>query len=230
MSVRILPLVLEVTPEDPRRHLVPIEQAIIAGWTGRDKDAVERHIRELAALGVKPPSTTPIFYRVTASRLTTDPSIEVLGEKTGGEVEVVLLNTQGRLWVGAGSDHTDREVESYSVSVSKQVCDKPVAPLFWPYDDLVRDWDRLILRSYLVEGGNRTPYQEGSVAAMRHPDELMARFSPGGLPEGSLMFCGTISVAGGVRPASRFEFELEDPQRGRKIAYGYDVISLPDAH
>jgi hypothetical protein len=31
-------------------------------------------------LGVKRPFTTPIFYQVGAARLTTDASIEVLGE------------------------------------------------------------------------------------------------------------------------------------------------------
>lgn len=228
MSVRILPLMLEVIPEEQRRHLVPIEETIIAGWTGRDADAVEKHIRELEALGVKRPATTPIFYRVAAARLTTDTSIDALGSKTSGEVEFALLKTQGRLWVGVGSDHTDREVEAVNVSVSKQVCEKPVAPLFWPYEDVVRNWDRLVLRSFVVERGVRVPYQEGSVAAMRHPDELMTRFAPDGLAEGSLMFGGTLAVHGGVRPASRFEFEIEDPQRGRKIAHGYDIISLPN--
>ena len=43
----------------------------------------------------------------------------------------MLLQHAGRLWVGTGSDHTDREVEKYGVTVSKQMCDKPVAPVFW---------------------------------------------------------------------------------------------------
>jgi hypothetical protein len=40
------------------------------------------------------------------------------------------------------------------------------------------------------------------------------------------MFCGTLPVHGGLRP-QRFEFELEDPVKGRKIQHGYDVVSLP---
>ena len=228
MSVRIVPLTLEVAPEEHRRHLVPIEQAVIAGWTGRDANAVEKHIRELEAIGVKRPATTPIFYRVAAARLTTDPSIDVLGGNTSGEVEFALLKTQGRLWVGVGSDHTDREIEAVNVSISKQACEKPVAPMFWPYEEVVRHWDRLMLRSYVVEAGKRVAYQEGSVTAMRHPDELMARFAPEGLSEGMLMFGGTLAVHGGVRPASHFEFEIEDPERGRRIAHGYDIVSLPN--
>ncbi len=42
---------------------VPISGLVIAGRTGRDEQALEKHIRELEALGVTRPKTTPIFYR-----------------------------------------------------------------------------------------------------------------------------------------------------------------------
>jgi len=224
---RILPLLLQEGAGAPRAANVTITQAVIAGWTGRDAEAVEKHVKELEALGVKRPATTPIFYRVGAARLTTDPSIEVLGETSSGEVEFVLLRTQGALWVGTGSDHTDREVEAYGVSVSKQMCEKPIAPLFWRFEDVASHWDRLMLRSYATISGTLALYQEGPVSAMRHPEDLLARFSKQGLPDGTLMFCGTLAVHGGVRPAQRFEFELEDPVKGRKIQHGYDVVGLP---
>jgi hypothetical protein len=224
---RNLPLLLQEGAEAPRAGNVTIEQAVIAGWTGRDAEAVEKHIKELELLGVKRPATTPIFYRVGAARLTTDASIEVLGEKSSGEVEFVLLQIQGALWVGTGSDHTDREVEAYGISVSKQMCEKPIAPVFWRFDDVVDHWDRLLLRSYATIGGSRVLYQEGPVSAMRHPEDLLARFDRSGLSESTLMFCGTLAVHGGLRPAQRFEFELEDPVKGRKIQHCYDVVSLP---
>jgi hypothetical protein len=170
----------------------------------------------------------PIFYRVAAARLTTASSIEVLGEQSSGEVEFVLLRTAGALWIGTGSDHTDREVEAYGVSVSKQMCEKPIAPSFWRFDDVAAHWDRLILRSHAVIGGARVLYQEGSVAAMRHPEDLIARYAKAGLAEGTLMFCGTLAVHGGIRSAARFEFGLEDPVIGRKIQAGYNVVSLPN--
>src|SRR5258706_1387874 len=224
---RILPLLLQDGVGTPRAATVAIKQAVIAGWTGRDAEAVEKHIQELEVLGVKRPATTPIFYRVGAARLTTDTSIEVLGEKSSGEVEFVLLQTQGALWVGTGSDHTDREVEAYGVSVSKQMCEKPIASLFWRFDDVAGHWDRLMLRSYATIGGSHALYQEGPVSAMRHPEDLMARFNRNSLPDGTLMFCGTLPVHGGLRPAQPFEFELEDPVKVRTIQHGYDVVSLP---
>jgi hypothetical protein len=208
---------------------VTIERAIVAGWTGRDPAAVEKHIVELEALGVKRPAATPIFYRVSAQRIVTSDTIEATGGDSSGEVEFVLLQVNGQLWVGAGSDHTDRQVETYNVTVSKQMCDKPVATQFWPLSQLADHWDQLMLRSWIMEGGERVLYQEGAVAGMIAPLDLIAKYtgSPE-LPEGTLMFCGTFAAKGGIRPSTRFEYELEDPVLGRKIAGGYSVASLPN--
>lgn len=227
MPERNLSLVLQ-TENTSMPHTVPVRHAVIAGWTGRDPNAVEKHIAELEAIGVKRPASTPIFYRVSAARLTTDETIEAVGAQSSGEVEYVILQAEGRLWVGVGSDHTDREVETYGVTVSKQMCDKPIAPTFWPHDEVVGHWDRLILRSHIIEGGQRVVYQEGSVAAMMMPAALIIRYAASGrLPEGTLMFCGTLAVKGGIRPAERFEFEIEDPVLGRKIRHGYGIDILP---
>jgi hypothetical protein len=58
--------------------------------------------------------------------------------------------------------------------------------------------------------------------------ELIARgFDNGKLPDGCAMFGGTFAAKGGIRPADRFEFELEDPVRKRTIRHAYDVITLP---
>jgi hypothetical protein len=183
----------------------------------------------LEALGVKRPATTPIFYRVSAARITTGDSIEAVGESSGGEVEFVLLQHDGRLWVGTGSDHTDREVEKYGVTVSKQMCEKPIASTFWAFDEVAPHWDRLLLRSSVVENGKRVAYQDGSVAAMIDPRDLIKRHAADGrLPDGTIMFCGTLAAHGGVRPTRDFAFELEDPVLGRKIGHAYSVRTLPN--
>ena len=227
MPRRILNLTLQNGAAAARREIA-VDDAVVAGWTGRDPAAVEKHIRELELLGVKRPATTPIFYRVAAARLTTDAEIEVVGETSGGEVEFVLLQHDGRLWVGTGSDHTDRAVETYGVTVSKQMCDKPVAPVFWPFDEVAPHWDRLTLRAHVAENGARVLYQEGPVAAMLSPADLLGRWTKDGkLADDTLMFCGTLAAKGGVRPTTRFEFELEDPVKGRKIAHAYTARTLP---
>jgi uncharacterized protein DUF2848 len=227
VSARVLPLVLHEKSESTRRN-VQIDRLVVAGWTGRDRAALEKHIAELEAIGVRRPATVPIFYRASAARLTIDDSIEALGNASSGEAEFVLLQHDGRLWVGAGSDHTDREVEKYGVSVSKQMCDKPTAPEFWPIVEVAPHWNQLMLRAFIVENGARTLYQEGSVTAMLDPLALIEQFAgKPGLEEGTLMFCGTLAAHGGIRPAEVFEFELDDPVLGRRIQHRYRVRTLP---
>jgi hypothetical protein len=216
-----------VSLEGARSALLSIRDAVIAGWTGRDAEAVEKHILELEKLGVPRPASTPIFYRVSAARLTVAGEIQVVGESSSGEVEAIYVQYNGVLWVGLGSDHTDREVETYGITVSKQVCEKPVAPILWPYSELEKHWDQLILRSYAITDGERKLYQEGTVATMLPPENLFARYSEAGLSEGTLMFGGTLATLGEVAPADRFEFELEDPVLNRKIEHGYSIKSLP---
>jgi len=207
---------------------VALKHAVIAGWTGRDRAAVEHHIAELEKLGVARPASVPIFYRVAATRLTSAPLIEVAGEESSGEVEFALVQHAGKLYVGVGSDHTDRKVETYNVTVSKQMCEKPIAPALWVYEDVRPHWDRLILRSYACHGRERVLYQEGPVTAMRAPEELIELYAgAAGLADGTVMFGGTLTAIGGIRPAPRFEFELEDPVRGRRIQHGYDIAALP---
>ncbi len=205
-----------------------IDQAVIAGWTGRDPVARDKHITELEAIGIARPATTPIYYRCSARRITLADSIEVSGGDSSGEVEFVLIGWQGRIFVGCGSDHTDRKVEAYSVTVSKQMCDKPVASVLWELEDVIAHWDRLILRAWATIGGQRVLYQEGTLDHMLPVKDLIARgFGATGLPDGCAMFGGTFAAKGGIRPADRFEFELEDPVLKRKISHGYDVIEMP---
>src|SRR5580658_4351856 len=174
-----------------------IDQAVIAGWTGRDPVARDRHIAELEAIGIARPASTPIYYRVAVRRLTTADSIEVCGPDSSGEVEFVLIGWQGRIFVGAGSDHTDRKVESYSVTVSKQMCDKVVAPVLWEIEDVIGHWDRMILRAHAFIGGARVLYQEGTLDHILPVEQLIRGcFGDTRLPDGCAMFGGTFAAKG----------------------------------
>ena len=146
-----------------------LRQAVIAGWTGRDPVARDKHIAELEQLGIARPASTPIYYRVAARRLTTADAIEVSGSDSSGEVEFVLIGSGGRIFVGVGSDHTDRKVEAYGVTVSKQMCDKPLAPVLWNFADIADHWDRIVLRSFATINGERVLYQEGRLDGMPLP-------------------------------------------------------------
>lgn len=224
---------LDLTVVDRRGETplsVPVDNLVIAGWTGRDRAAVEAHIAELAKLGVPRPGKIPTYYRCAAALLTTAGRIEVAGGASSGEVEFVLLSTGGEMLVGVGSDHTDRELEKTGVTLSKQVCAKPIGGEVWKFADLAGHWDALELRSFAVTGGARELYQEGTVTAMRDPADLLANY--GGakqLPDGTAMFCGTLAVQGDVRPADAFEIELSDPVLNRQLRHQYTVTELPIA-
>ncbi|HLW27593.1 MAG TPA: DUF2848 domain-containing protein [Kiloniellales bacterium] len=220
---------MRFTTSEGSRLKIDVENLVIAGWAARDQAAVEAHIKELEELGVPRPSSVPLFYRVSADQLTTAPRLQVLGMESSGEVEAVLLSDpEGKLWVGVGSDHTDRKVEAYSVAVSKQMCPKPLSAELWSFEEVADHWDQLELRSHIVVEGQRQLYQEGTLAGLLDPRDLVRRYTRSDrLPPGTALFCGTLTAQGGVRPAERFEMELKDPRRGRSLRHAYAVEILP---
>ncbi|RZT42284.1 DUF2848 domain-containing protein [Cupriavidus agavae] len=204
-----------------------IERLIIAGWTGRDKDAVQHHIDELKAIGVKPPATVPTFYPLAAQLLTTDDVLEVPRDDSSGETEFVLLQGEDALYIGIGSDHTDRKVEAYDVTVSKQMCAKPMSREVWRFDEVADHWDALDMRCWRVRDGQRALYQEGKVTRLLDPRDLIERLTgEAKLPAGTAMFCGTQAVIGEMGHGESFEVELHDPVRNRSLRHAYRVETL----
>ncbi|QPF83785.1 DUF2848 domain-containing protein [Bradyrhizobium genosp. L] len=207
---------------------IEIEALVIAGWAGRDAASIEHHIEELAALGIPRPSTTPLYYRVAAQGLTQTDRLAVLGPDSSGEVEPIVVAMADGLWIGIGSDHTDRKAEASGIALSKQLCGKPVGSQLWCYADVEAHWDQLVLRSWATFDGKRVLYQESAVSSLRTPRDLVRRHTGSDtLPAGTLMFCGTPGTIGGIRPATRFEMELKDPVLSRSLAHAYDVDVLP---
>ncbi|MFN2361547.1 MAG: DUF2848 domain-containing protein [Marinobacter sp.] len=208
---------------------VDVYQLVIAGWAGRVQSAIDEHIEELKEIGVTPPSNTPLFYRVAADQLTIAPDIQVLGEASSGEVEVVLIGTHQGTLVGIGSDHTDREAEAWSVAHSKQVCAKPVSFQLWRLDSVIDHWDELQMASYATIDGEEALYQEGPVTGLLHPAELLRRFGLDNaeLAPGQAMLCGTLPVIGELRPAQAFRMVLKDPVTGRELQHRYEIQTLP---
>lgn len=217
------------TKDGSKDKTLTFDRAVVGGWTGRDKDALQHHIDELAKIGVEAPEKTPVFYRVGVSRLTDAEAIEVIGDGSSGEVEYSLINHDGRIWVGAASDHTDRVYEHMGITVAKQLCDKPLAREFWPLDEVEAHWEQIQIRSTIKENGKDVVYQDGTVAGMLFPEELLEHLREEGddLVEGTLLFGGTCGVIGGVRYSERFSLELIDPVLNRTIKHSYDVIPVP---
>ncbi|MGF1529467.1 MAG: DUF2848 domain-containing protein [Candidatus Competibacterales bacterium] len=213
---------------DDRTLPAVVETLIIAGWTGRDAAAVQHHIDELEALGVTPPSQVPLYYRAPGALVTTGDHIQVVGDHTSGEVEPVIFAFGEELFVGLGSDHTDRRAEATSVALAKALCPKPVAPQLWPWASVHPHWDQLILKAWITVDGRQTLYQQGTLAGLRRPEELWRDWSHGrGLPSGAALFCGTLPAIDGVRPAEAFAMELTDPVRRATLRHHYRIEPLP---
>jgi hypothetical protein len=152
----------------------------------------------------------------------------VLGPDSSGEVEPVVVAMADGLWVGIGSDHTDRKAEASGIALSKQLCGKPVGTQLWSYADVEGHWDQLSIRSWATINGERALYQDSSVSSLRTPRDLIQRQNgTDALPAGTLMFCGTPGAIGGIRPATRFEMELRDPVLNRSLTHSYDIDVLP---
>lgn len=205
-----------------------IGQLVVAGWAGRDRDAIEHHIEELAAIGVPRPSAVPLYYRVAANQVTQDSTVQVVGGNSSGEVEAFVFAVDGVLYLSIASDHTDRKLEAYSVALSKQVCVKPVARTAWLLAEVADHWDELQVRSRIVENGVEVAYQDGTLASLRTATDLIQGYSGATLADGTGMTCGTVAVIGGIRPATVFEMELHDPVRQRTIRHRYTLDVLPE--
>jgi len=115
--------------------------------------------RRLAAIGVKRPRAIPCFYRLGANLLTTAPEVDVVGEDSSGEVEFVLVAEPDAMYVGVGSDHTDRKVEASALPYRSRCAPSRSAGSL-AIHGCTEHWDRLVLRSHVTRKGKRRLYQE----------------------------------------------------------------------
>jgi hypothetical protein len=204
---------------------MPVQRSAIAGYTGRDTEAVARYVAKLEEEGITAPASTPVVFYCGADRVVTHDVIDVAGKETCGEVEFVLLVTEEGLHVTVGSDHTDRALETQSIPLSKQVVPKVVARTAWRLEDVADHWDQLILRSWV--GEERRPYQETGVDFFLPPDQILDLVDP---VRGTLVFGGTVSsLTGGFDFDPVFEGSLIDPVLERSISFRYSSRQLDES-
>ncbi|WP_051898435.1 DUF2848 family protein [Sciscionella sediminilitoris] len=218
------------TKDERREVRLRPELLLLAGYTGRDTAAVAAHIEELAGHGIAPPQRVPSVFAVSGNRLTTADRIEVIGDRTAGEAEFVLFETDGAVLVGVASDHTDRELEASSVVKAKQACEKPVGATLWPLSELEGHWDELLLRAQVRTDKGWQSYQDGVLAEMLAPRALLAEVGGRvGDTAPHAVFSGTIPIIGGeFGYGDGFRVTLEDPVLGRALHCAYGIRALPE--
>ncbi len=203
------------------------KRLILAGYTGRDTEAVTAYIKKLETEGIAPPEEVPAYFVLGADRLTTANSIEVATAASCGEVEYALLIDDEGTWVAVASDHTDRALETLDIPASKQSCFKVLSEQVWRLSEIEDHWDELIFEAW-NPADDPKPYQSGSVAALLAPSELLTlverRF--GGPMSGTVILSGTIAAASEFDFRSSFKVELRDPIAGRSLIADYSVINV----
>ena len=154
----------------------------------------------------------------------------VYGDRTSGEIEPVLIIIDGRpRYLGVGSDHTDRDVETKSIPGSKQMYAKVLAPECWPFADVKEHWDQLILRCWVSKGADRALYQEAPLASILGPQNVLEKMPAlgEGKEHGVVLFSGTVATKSGLVYGDSFELEIEDPVLKRSIRHSYRARILP---
>ncbi|MFC7394005.1 DUF2848 family protein [Scopulibacillus cellulosilyticus] len=206
-----------------------VEKALCIGYSGRNQEMVKKHIEELSREGIAPPPTVPMIYPVSDILVTQNETIDVLGEKTSGEVEFVLLKSKNTTYLTVGSDHTDRELEGYSIPYAKQATPKPVAKYAWAVDELVEHWDDIMLTCEINIEGQWETYQEGQVSSVMHISDILTLTEKrGNLNEnGNVLFGGTVPILGGsFKYGDKYRLTMHDPVTNRKITHEYAVRDI----
>lgn len=219
-----------VEEKSEKRELsYPMRGAILCGYTGRDQSAVQRHIDELEKQGIEPPPSVPAFFPKPYRCISFEGDIHVEGKETSGEVEFFLLMDGKRIYVGVGSDHTDRELEKMDILKSKQVCPAILSRSLWDYEEIIDHWDQIEIRSWAVGKEERILYQDSTLATILPPEELirLVQERVKGSLEGIAIFSGTPPLmTEEMLFSNRFEAELLDPVFKRKMTIGYSIHTL----
>lgn len=211
-----------------------VKEIINAGYTGRNQAAVQAHIDELKAVGVPAPDKIPTYYTKAARLLTTDDGFYAVDKENTGECEYVLLIAEdGKIYVGVGSDHTDRALERTNIPKAKQMCPNFISRNIWRYEDVKDNWDKMEMRSW-INGNRSTLLQETTLDAFMTPEDLMERVKVlcgGKLEPGTVIFSGTVGgLIEGYPFSDNFEVELLNPANGEKLVCKYDIKLIKTYH
>ncbi len=212
-----------ITKQGTRPEEINLDKLIVVGFAGRNIEKTMEHIRELEAEGIPCPKTVPVVYQCSKALLTTDDTIDVIADKTSGEVEYLILVRDGKYYIGLGSDHTDRALEAVSIHKSKQLCLKPYAQDFWPLDEIKDHFDEIRLVSSQVVNGKEIAYQSGVTSDLLPLERILAEVEKELDTNNSLIYTGTVPLKDGFKYGEKFSCQLIDERLNREISLTYHV-------
>ncbi len=215
-----------------RSRTVEVHWVFNAGYAGRDSDQVQKHVDELAALGVPAPDNVPSLYPLSNLLARQDRVVQVPHARTSGEAEWALLvgDTPDDLMVVAACDHTDRDLEVHGVAWSKQSAPDMIGDLAWRWSDIEDDFDDFTLRAWVTHHGQQELISDGSPAELLSPSYWIERLDKAGLLRpGTLLLSGTIPMIEGVDQfAEGWRVQLAAPDgHTSQVAYRVEQLSDP---
>ncbi|MFC4409949.1 DUF2848 family protein [Chungangia koreensis] len=221
---------LEIIVNDEKKS-VHVGGVYCIGYAGRDVEKTMEHVIELEEIGVPRPPEIPMLYPVRTNSLNQIEEIEVLGNETSGEAEIVLVfgDSEDEAYITIGSDHTDRGLETVDINKSKQVCDKPIGKKAWKLQDVIGHWDELVLKAEveITEGGEWVNYQNAPISSIISLEDIKAYLKKKGVPlTNSVVFSGTVPLLEGFKYGTGFRMTFVDPVRKDEIHGYYKVRNL----
>ncbi|ONK23594.1 hypothetical protein BLX87_10270 [Bacillus sp. VT-16-64] len=212
-----------------KKKEMAISRVYAIGYAGRDKKKTMDHIKELEEIGVPRPIEIPTLYPLSLNNVTQNKVIEVVGDKTSGEAEIVIIfgERTDEIYVTVGSDHTDRELEATDIHKSKQVCQKPFATKAWNLKDVIQHWDLLELSSDIYINHRWIPYQKDKISSILSFEDIMKFLERKGVPlANSIFFSGTVPLKCGFKYGEQFRMTITDPIHKRNILMEYTIKNL----
>lgn len=209
---------------------VNYDRLLAIGYAGRNVEKTMEHIKELEVqLGVPAPKRIPTIFECSHELLTQQKDITFVGNMTSGEAEYVIVLVDGKVYIGLGSDHTDRELESQNVPKAKQVCPKPVGTEVWDYDELKDHWDQIKLVSYQTLNGKEQLYQDGSLADILPVEKILSELEERvGNVKNTIIYSGTVPVLNGFKYGDNFRCMMVDKVLNRTLTLSYNINVVND--
>ncbi|MEX6494411.1 DUF2848 family protein [Fusobacterium animalis] len=207
-----------------------LNRLLIVGYSGSNIEKIKEHIKELKEhLGVPEPKKIPTIFECSKELLTTEKEIKFVGNMTSGEVEYLIIKHSNEIYIGIGSDHTDRKLESISVPKAKQICPKPVGDEVWLYKNIKEHWNEIEAESYQNINGQKILYQKGKLSEILPVEKIILELENRvGNVEDSIIFSGTVPLESTFKYGDEFICKIFDKNNNSSLNLNYKINKISE--
>ena len=185
-----------------------LNRLLIVGYSGSNIEKIKEHIKELKEhLGVPEPKRIPTIFECSRELLTTEKNIKFIGDMTSGEVEYLIIKHSNEIYIGIGSDHTDRKLESISVPKAKQI----------------------EAESYQNIDRKKVLYQKGKLSEILPVEKIISELENRvGNIEDSVIFSGTVPLASTFKYGNEFICKIFDKNNNSTLNLNYKINKISE--